>query len=223
MSEVKQLLPPLREVFDALLGRFGPQHWWPGRTRLEMCVGAILTQNTAWKNVEKAIVNLRAARALNVRALHSADMKMLAQWIRPAGYFNVKAQRLREFTTMLVDDFGGSLDKLFSLPTEKLRERLLAVKGIGPETADCIVLYAARRPVFVIDAYTRRFMSRHDWAAHAASYDHLAKVFEAALPRDETLFNEYHALIVALGKEFCRTKARCDGCPLRKFLPEKQR
>jgi endonuclease-3 related protein len=220
MKAQRQSNPPLREVFDALFERFGPQHWWPGRTRFEMCVGAILTQNTAWTNVERAIANLRAAKVLSPRALHDVDLKSLAERIRPAGYFNVKAKRLRAFTAMLVDDFGGSLDKLFELPTDALRERLLAVNGIGPETADCILLYAARRPVFVVDAYTRRFTSRHGWAHEHTGYDALATIFSNALPRDEKLFNEYHALIVALGKEHCRTKARCEGCPLRKFLPE---
>ena len=218
MNTPAQHPPPLREVFDALFERFGSQHWWPGRTRFEMCVGAILTQNTAWKNVEKAIANLRAAGALNARTLHDADLKMLAEWIRPAGYFNVKAKRLRAFTTMLVEEFGGSLDRLFSLETDVLRRRLLAVNGIGPETADCILLYAAKRPVFVVDAYTRRFMSRHGWSSANAGYDELAEIFESALPHDKKLFNEYHALIVALGKEYCRTKARCEKCPLKKFF-----
>lgn len=219
MNPNAQQRPPLRQVFEALAGRWGPQHWWPARTRFEMCVGAILTQNTAWKNVEKAVANLRRAGALEVRALHDADPRTLAGWIRPAGCFHVKARRLRAFTTMLLDDFGGSTARLFALPTDELRKRLLAVNGIGPETADCMVLYAARRPVFVVDAYTRRFMSRHGWASPDSRYDALAAVFTSALPRDEKMYNEYHALIVALGKEYCRARPACGECPLRTFLP----
>lgn len=211
--------PPLAEALETLFRRWGPQHWWPGRTRLEVCVGAILTQNTAWRNVERAIASLRAAGALNVRSLHDADLRTLAAWIRPAGCGNVKARRLRAFTTLLLDDFGGSLDALLRLPVDELRNRLLAVHGIGPETADCMVLYAARQPVFVVDAYTRRFMARHGWARPQAGYDELAALFVAALPREAALFNEYHALIVALGKEHCRKSPLCEGCPLQHLLP----
>ena len=205
----------LQTVFRQLFRRFGPQHWWPGRTRLEVVIGAILTQNTAWTNVEKAIRRLRAARALNLPALHGADLKTLAEWIRPAGYFNVKARRLRAFTTLVVEDFGGDLRRLFALETSALRARLLAVNGIGPETADSILLYAAERPVFVVDAYTRRFMSRHGWVLAHAPYDEVARAFTRHLPLEVALYNEYHALIVALGKYFCRPTPRCAECPLR--------
>jgi endonuclease-3 related protein len=209
---------PLAEVFRVLLEHFGPQHWWPGRTRLEVCVGAILTQNTAWTNVEHAIRNLRRARALNLPALHTAPLPHLAAWIRPAGYFNIKARRLRAFTTLVAERFGGKLEKLLALPTAELRATLLGVNGIGPETADCMVLYAARRPVFVVDAYTRRLLHRHGWCAAKAGYDELAALFTTALPHDEQLFNEFHALIVALGKNYCRTRAECAKCPLRRWL-----
>ena len=209
---------PLAAIFRALLKHFGPQHWWPGRTRLEVCVGAILTQNTAWTNVEHAIRNLRRARALNLPALHVAPLPQLAAWIRPAGYFNVKARRLRAFTTLVTERFGGRLEKLFALPTTQLRAALLAVNGIGPETADSIMLYAAQQPVFVVDAYTRRFLHRHGWISAKASYDEVATLFTAHLPGDEKLFNEFHALIVALGKNYCRTRPLCAKCPLRRWL-----
>lgn len=211
--------PPLPAVYRRLFAAFGPQHWWPGRTRLQIIVGAILTQNTAWANVEKAIARLRRARALNVRALHGASLARLAGWIRQAGYFRVKARRLRSFTTFLTRRHGGDLRRLFRLRTPALREELLAVHGVGPETADSILLYAAGRPVFVVDAYTRRFMMRHGWTGAKAGYDDIARVFTAGLPRSVRLYNEYHALIVALGKNYCRTKPRCERCPLRRLLP----
>lgn len=211
--------PPLRAIYDALFRHFGPQGWWPGRTRLEIMVGAILTQNTAWSNVERAISRLRKERALNLRKLHEVPLSVLAEWIRPAGYFRVKARRLREFTTWLMREFRGDLRRLFALPTDELRRRLLAVKGVGPETADSIILYAGQRPVFVVDAYTRRFLERHKWISSKASYDEVAALFVRGLPSDEALFNEYHALIVALGKNYCRSKPRCEQCPLRPFLP----
>jgi endonuclease-3 related protein len=210
--------PPLAAVFRTLLREFGPQHWWPGRTRLEVCVGAILTQNTAWTNVAHAIRNLRRARALNLATLHTAPLPQLSTWIRSAGYFNVKARRLRAFTSLVAERFDGKLEKLLALPAAELRATLLAVNGIGPETADCIVLYAARQPVFVVDAYTRRFLHRHGWAGPRATYNEIAALFTTRLPHDAILFNEYHALIVALGKNYCRTGPVCAKCPLRRWL-----
>lgn len=218
MSRSKRNRPPLEEVYRLLFNQWGPQFWWPGRTRLEIIVGAILTQNTAWTNVEKAICRLRKARALNLRRLHSVDLKTLAEWIRPAGYFNVKARRLRSFTQLMFGRFGGDLRRLFALETPALREVLLSVNGIGPETADSILLYAAGRPAFAVDAYTRRFMMRHGWIGSGATYDDIARVFAAGLPRRVALYNEYHALIVALGKDLCRPKPRCAECPLRSWL-----
>ncbi|MCO5062577.1 MAG: endonuclease III domain-containing protein [Kiritimatiellae bacterium] len=213
--------PPLHAAYRALFERFGPQHWWPAQSRFEMMVGAILTQNTAWTNVEKAIAELRKRRALTPRALQAAPLATLAQWIRPAGYYNVKSTRLRTFTDWIIRDFGGSLTRLFREPTESLRAKLLAVNGVGPETADSILLYAGERPVFVVDAYTRRILERHGWAEGGESYDAIASLFTRALPREMSLFNEYHALIVQLGKEYCRAWPRCEECPLRCLLPEK--
>lgn len=213
--------PPLRAVYRTLLRHFGPQHWWPGRTRFEVMVGAVLTQNTAWTNVEKAIARLRSARLLSPERLHVTPHARLAELIRPAGYFNVKATRLHAFTTLLVRDFGGSLDRLFRLPTPELRKRLVDVRGIGPETADSMLLYAAKRPVFVVDAYTRRLMERHGWLAPTATYDDVASIFTRMVPASVPVYNEYHALLVALGKRYCRPTPRCTECPLRRWLPRR--
>ena len=210
---------PLSKVYRVLFGFWGPQGWWPGQTRLEIIVGAILTQNTAWTNVEKAIRRLKQERALDLKVMRDADHGALAEWIRSAGYFNVKARRLKSFVNMMFDGCRGSLNRLFARDTGSLRQWLLAVNGIGPETADSILLYAGNRPVFVVDAYTRRFMIRHGWASDDVTYDELAARFTDALPRDATLFNEYHALIVMLGKTYCRSKPLCEQCPLRGFLP----
>ncbi len=210
---------PLANVYTELWRTWGPQHWWPGRTRFEVIVGAILTQNTAWSNVEKAIRCLRAARALTPRRLHAAPVDQVAEWIRPAGYFNVKARRLRAFTTLLHTQFNGQLTRLFALDTPSLRRVLLSVNGIGPETADSILLYAAKRPVFVVDAYTRRILARHGWIAPDADYDAIAQLFTSRLPADVALYNEYHALLVQLGKTYCRPKPDCAHCPLRHHTP----
>lgn len=215
--------PPLLKVYQALFERWGPQHWWPGRTRLEVIVGAILTQNTAWSNVEKAIRNLRRNRALNLQVLHESRISELAGWIRPAGYFNIKARRLKSFVNTIQQSFDGNLRKLFALGTPELRDFLLNVNGIGPETADSILLYAARRPVFVVDAYTRRFLIRHQWLNPNSSYDDIAYLMKSAVPCDIQLYNEYHALIVRLGKEHCRTRPDCAGCPLQRWLPPEKR
>ena len=214
---------PVRAAYDALHGRWGPQHWWPARTRLEMMVGAILTQNTAWTNVEKAVANLRRNKLLSLRALAAAPVPAIAEGIRPAGYFNQKAACLKAMAELLRDRFGGSLDRLFALDTPALRAELLSWKGVGPETADSILLYAARRPAFVVDAYTRRVCSRHGWIGEKASYDEIARFFTGNLPEDAQWFNEDHALIVKLGKEHCKTTPRCQGCPLERFLPTADR
>lgn len=211
--------PTLLGVFEALLQHFGPQRWWPARTPFEMMIGAILTQNTAWTNVEKAIARLRTARALSPTALRAVPLERLAEWIRPAGYYNIKARRLRALVDWLYAKYQGSVRRMLAERPDRLRQELLSIHGIGPETADSILLYAAGHPVFVVDAYTRRFLSRHGWIGPRASYDEIACLFSERLPRDAALFNEYHALIVALGKAYCRAKPRCESCPLRSFLP----
>jgi endonuclease-3 related protein len=210
----------LLDAYQALLERWGSQHWWPTRTRMEMMLGAILTQNTAWGNVELALAQLRKNNALNFLTLENTPTELIAEWIRPAGYFNQKADYIKGMVNSIRTQFDGSLTQLFSLDTPTLRKELLSWKGIGPETADSILLYAAKRPVFVVDAYTRRFLSRHGWAAEKASYDSISKTFTNALPKDVQLYNEYHALIVRLGKEYCKTKPRCAGCPLEKYLQQ---
>ncbi len=210
---------PIRESYNALFARWGAQHWWPGDTRLEMMLGAVLTQNTAWTNVEKAIANLRKNNALRLEALEKASVDQLAEWIRPAGYFNQKARYIKGMVETISEEFGGSLNRLFTLDTPTLRKELLSWKGIGPETADSILLYAGKRPVFVVDAYTRRILTRHRWCDKKTSYNEIARRFTDNLPEDTGLFNEYHALIVRLAKEHCRTKPQCNGCPLEFLLP----
>lgn len=209
----------LKDYYLRLFENFGPQGWWPGRTRFEVIVGAILTQNTSWTNVEKAIGNLRRAGLLTPAKLHAARTPRVAALIRSAGYFNIKAERLRNFTSFLFKDHGGSLDKLFKADSSMLRAELLAINGIGPETADSIMLYAAGRPEFVIDAYTKRIFSRHGLTDPDAGYDELKSLFMESLPKDAALFNEYHALIVRTAKDYCKTKdPLCSGCPLKGYL-----
>jgi endonuclease-3 related protein len=201
-----------RGIFERLLRAYGPQHWWPGDTPFEVIVGAVLTQNTAWRNVERAIETLKARQALDARVILDLPLEELARLIRASGYFNVKARRLRALCQWYVDE--GGLEALQDLPTDKLRHRLLRVHGIGPETADDILLYAFERPVFVIDAYTRRIFSRLGLLDGETGYEHLREAFEQALGPDAGLFNEYHALIVVHGKDVCRPAARCEGCCL---------
>jgi endonuclease-3 related protein len=206
----------LIRVHDALYDRFGPQHWWPGDTQFEVIVGAILTQNTAWTNVEKAIVNLKKAGALtSPRAMKKLRTSRLATLIRPAGYYNIKAKRLINFLDFLDRRYGMSLKRLSHVDTDTLTRQLLEVNGIGPETRDSILLYAFGRPVFVIDAYTKRIFSRHGLLEESLSYADAQAIFMNSLRRDSKLFNEYHALIVKLGKEFCRNKPKCAACPIR--------
>lgn len=199
----------LAVLYHQLFAQYGPQGWWPARTRSEMIVGAILTQNTTWTQVAKALANLRSHFALDFQALRKMPQPQIAEWIRPAGYFNQKAGYLLAFAERLNEDYGGSLNRLFRLGTPELREKLLSVKGIGPETADSILLYAAKRPVFVVDAYTRRFLAAHGYPEEAkASYDHMATLFTTQLPADVPLFNEYHALIVRWAKDHPKSQGR---------------
>ena len=204
----------LLEMHRKLSAHFGPLNWWPGDTPFEITVGAILTQNTNWANVEKAIANLKAADALTPEALYALPEAKLARLIKPSGYFNIKARRLRNFLRFLRERCGGSLGKMFLAPTGALRVELLEINGIGPETADSILLYADNRRTFVIDAYTRRTLSRHGLIGGDEKYDDLRLMMEANLPRDVALYNEFHAQFVNLGKYFCRPRPRCEDCPL---------
>ena len=208
----------LKRVYRTLLKAQGPQHWWPAETPFEMMVGAILTQNTAWKNVERAIGNLKKARKLNPRALLKIGEGKLADLIRPAGYFNIKADRLKHFVRFLDEEFEGKPRRMTKKSSSVLRRMLLQVKGIGPETADSILLYGAGKHRFVIDAYTKRVFARHRLHPLDAPYDAWQLIFEANLPRDLALYNDFHAQIVNLGKNYCRTKPRCESCPLRHYL-----
>lgn len=207
----------LQAFFDAMLARFGPQEWWPGESPFEVMVGAVLTQNTSWSNVEKAIARLKAAGALSPRAIDAMDPAELAELIRPAGYFNVKARRLKNLVAWMVAEFGGSVARMRKVDAGEMRRRLLEVKGVGRETADSILLYALDHARFVVDAYTFRVAARHGLVAPPADYDELQALFEDHLPHDADLFNEYHALLVAVGKTHCRPTARCDDCPLASF------
>ena len=209
----------LMSIFRALLREYGPQGRWPGDTPFEVMVGAVLTQNTAWSNVEKAIVNLKRVRALSVAPFRRLRLGELAGLIRSSGYDNIKAKRLANLMDFLAEHYGGSLTRMFRDDTARLREGLLSVNGIGPETADSIMLYAGGHPVFVVDAYTERVLSRHGFLSGTEGYHEAQRFFVENLPQDRTLFNEYHALLVMVGKRHCRKSApRCDGCPLKPFL-----
>jgi len=202
------------EIYHKLYHAFGPQHWWPGDSPFEIAVGAILTQNTNWANVEKAIASLKNKRALSAKGIHEMKTEKLALFIRPAGYFNVKARRLKAFIHFLINDYHGSMGRMKNEKLDTLRTKLLNVHGIGPETADSILLYALDNPVFVIDAYTKRALSRHSVINHDENYERIQDLFHETLKRDTELFNEYHALFVRLGKTYCRKKPLCDECPL---------
>jgi len=204
-------------MYDELFRTYGPQHWWPGETPLEVITGAILTQNTAWGNVERAIRNLKRARLLSVKGLAGTSQRRLARLIRPSGYFNQKAVKLRAFINLLRDEYGGRLRRMDRERTPALRRKLLAVHGIGPETADSILLYAFGRRAFVVDTYTTRILSRHNLVPADASYHEVQRFMAGSIPRSARLYNEFHALIVRAGKEFCGKIPRCVECPLRHF------
>ena len=207
----------LMEIYELLFDRFGVQHWWPGESQFEIMTGAILTQNTNWANVEKAIANLKSADCLTPERLYHFDTSKLSELIRPAGYYNIKTKRLKNFINWLFDNYDGKLSNLEGVDTNQLRAELLAIKGVGYETADSILLYALERPIFVVDAYTARIAFRHQLLEPDADYEQLRELFQSNLSEDVQLFNEYHALLVKVGKEFCRLKARCSGCPLEKL------
>jgi len=210
----------LREIYDRLFDALGPQHWWPGQTPFEVMVGAVLVQNTNWQNVEKAIENLRRADLLEPCALDEVPTEELEELIKAAGYFRVKARRLHSLLEFIVGRYDGSLETMFRTDTSALREELLAVHGIGPETADSILLYAGGLPVFVVDTYTHRILARHGWIGSDADYHMIQDHFQSSLPEDVALYNEYHALLVRVGKDYCRkTNPKCDVCPLAELLP----
>lgn len=205
----------LNLIYKRLYSCFGPQYWWPAKAPFEVMVGAILTQNTNWQNVEKAINNLKKHRLLTPKKLYGLKPKELASLIKSSGYYNIKARRLRNFLEFLLKRYKG-IRHLWRLNTLSLRQQLLSVKGIGPETADSILLYALNRPVFVVDAYTKRILLRHRLISESADYSQMQNLFMQNLAPKPQLFNEYHALLVRLGKEFClKNKPKCDICPLK--------
>jgi endonuclease III related protein len=240
--------PAILDYYLSLLAHFGPQNWWPAQSRFEVIVGAYLTQNTNWSNVEKAMANLRRARTLGLNAMRDLPLKKLETLVRPSGYFRQKARKLKTFIRFLDKRYSGSLDRMFSQPTAKLRAELLELKGVGPETADSILLYAGNHPVFVVDAYTRRIFERHGIVTTKTGYEEIRKLIEETVsgaepgslliqehgsdPRHPVSrmsrasrtelaqhYNELHALIVRIGNQLCRATPNCEGCPLKRYLP----
>lgn len=210
----------LEAFYEELLRQFGPQRWWPARTRLEVILGAILTQNTTWQNAARAISSLRDAGLLRWPRLRQASVSQLESCVRPAGYFRQKARAIHAFVEWLSTTHHGSLDMLFRQPPQRARAQLLALRGLGPETADAILLYAGKLPFFVADTYTRRILARHNLISPEDSYAATQEFLQQYLPPDEGLYNEFHALLVETGKRHCKRKAaQCQGCPLEPFLP----
>ena len=212
----------VKEVYKTLYQAFGPRGWWPGETPFEVVIGAILTQNTSWKNVERAIDRLRAKNLLHPANLYKIKDEELAQLIKPSGYYHIKTGRIKNFIVFLHREYGSDLNKMFREEMMFLRKKLLSIKGIGPETADSILLYAGEKPTFVVDTYTKRIFSRHGWISNQNSYEDIRDFFMGNLNIDVKLFNEYHALLVYLGKEFCKKEPRCKECPLKVFLNKKR-
>jgi endonuclease III related protein len=218
----------IKRIYRALSHTYGPLQWWPARTRFEVIVGAFLTQNTSWKNVEHALRNLRRAGVLNIAAMRRIPLKELEQLIHPSGYFRQKSARLKTFIAYLDERHGGSLSRMFTQRLEQLRSELLALNGVGPETADAILLYAGKLPVFVVDAYTKRVFQRHGISSAAAKYEQVRNQVETAFgslrsgSERADHFNEFHALLVQVGKDHCGTVANCQGCALRGLLPAEQ-
>jgi endonuclease-3 related protein len=213
----------LLKIYNRLFKHFGPQSWWPGETQLEICVGAILTQNTAWSNVEKAISNLKKENCMELGRLKEIKIKKLASLIKSSGYFNVKAERLKSFIDYFANHHRGNFKNLFKEKPEDVRHSLLSVKGIGPETADSILLYAGGVPIFVVDTYTKRIFYRLSLIVKTATYDEVQSFFMKNLPRKTNLYNEYHALIVMLGKHYCKPNPVCCPCPLKKCPARKNK
>jgi endonuclease-3 related protein len=246
-SAPPRLRGEIPQYYTALLSRYGPQNWWPAHSRFEVIVGAYLTQNTNWSNVEKALLNLRRARCLSINAMRELPLNELETLVRPSGYFRQKARNLKTFIAFLDRQYSGSLSRMFAQPTAKLRAELLALNGVGPETADSILLYAGNHPVFVADAYTRRVLLRHGIIGEKTSYEEIRAMIELAISSSEAgalivknafsdprhpvsrrsssarselaqHYNELHALIVRVGNHYCRAKPICEGCPLQLFL-----
>lgn len=210
----------IMDVYDDLLIQVGPRNWWPADTPFEVIIGAILTQNTSWKNVEKAIVNLKKQNLLSPKAIYKISEEKLADVIRPSGYYNQKAKKIKEFVKYFYEQYDGSINKMREERTSSLRSELLGIHGIGPETADAILLYALGKPIFVVDTYTKRILQRHKWINEKATYQEIQDLFMKRLPRNTQLFNEYHALIDFVGHNYCRKQPKCHGCPLEKRLPQ---
>lgn len=213
-------LPSLIDIYHLLRNHFGHRDWWPGETPLEIIVGAILTQNTAWKNVEKAIGKLKEEKLLSIPRLRDVEEQKLAECLRSSGYYNQKARKIKFFIAFLDQNYHGSLASLKKAPADLLRHQLLKVHGIGPETADSILLYALEKPIFVIDTYTRRIFSRHFYFSSEPSYAEAQEFFQAHCPEDIELYNDFHAQIVACGNRYCKPTPRCEGCPL-EHLPHR--
>ena len=210
----------LIDIYRCLLNFFGPQHWWPGESPFEVMIGAVLTQNTNWKNVERAIRNLRKSDLLDPYGLFEVTLDELEELIQPAGYFRVKARRLHSLLEFFIGRYGGSVEAMSRTSLPDLRRELLAVYGIGPETADSILLYAVGLPIFVVDAYTHRVFARHGWINFDADYHQIQDYVQGDLPQDVPMYNEFHALLVRVGKNYCRkTNPKCAECPLRELLP----
>jgi len=205
----------LMDIYRTLYKAYGPRHWWPGETPFEVMVGAILTQNTSWQNVEKAIQNLKGKGILNIDGIHQLKKSQLAPLIKSSGYYRIKADRLKVFVNFLFENYDGNISRMRKEKLETLRQQLLGVKGIGPETADSILLYGLGKPIFVVDAYTKRILSRHGMISERVSYEETQRLFMNYLPHNKRLFNEYHALFVHLGKTVCKKIPRCDICPLK--------
>lgn len=214
MKPRKKTRERLIQLYEKLLAAFGNRDWWPADTPFEVCVGAILAQNTAWSNVKLAMANLKAAQALDAFTLYSMPHDELAELIRPARFMNVKAQRLRNFMVHLVERRQGDLNQLFAGDIDSVRKELLSIKGVGKETADSMILYAGDKPIFVVDAYTKRVLVRHGLVDERADYDQMQELFHACLPRDPSFYNDFHAQIVAVGARYCKKKPKCDECPL---------
>jgi len=211
----------LLKIYESLHAEFGPRHWWPAAMPFEVMVGAVLTQNTSWTNVEKAILNLKKHRSLAPKALDKISRRKLAGLIRPSGYYNIKAKRLKSFVNFFISQFRGDIAFMRRENLKTLRDKLISVHGIGPETRDSILLYALNKPIFVIDAYTKRIFHRLGMTGKDAAYDELQDIFMTTLPRDVKLYNEYHALIVQLGKDICRKKPKCNLCPVNKLCEKR--